>query len=150
MPGQSARSAVVRNFNENFNLKLLRRSALPLADCLHFDVSQEIEMSSCSERAKSRLLSPDYIWVAVISVAWLVFGGCVLLDIFSFKPVALGVFIGVFFMMIPFGVFLRKKWGFYGSLILSVLTMLQLPLGTIIGAITIKALFDCKSLFHVK
>ena len=104
-------------------------------------------MSLCSKSSKARLLSPEYIWVVVISIAWLVYGGCLLSGRSDFRPIELGVFLGVLMIIIPFGVFFRKRWGFYSSFAFSCISLIFVPLGTIIGALTIKALVDCKNLF---
>jgi len=59
VPGQSARSAGVKNFDENFNHEPLRRSAFPLADCLHLDVH-------------SRNMKPlrDLVLLIAITLCW--------------------------------------------------------------------------------
>lgn len=62
------------------------------------------------------------------------------------------VYVGFFsllYTVIPIGMLRRKKWGFYGGLAFSALFLLFIPIGTVLGFITIKALADAKSAFGV-
>jgi len=57
--------------------------------------------------------------------------------------------LGTIYALIPIGVIRRTKWGYYGGLILSVLMIPGIPIGTILGIITIKAYVDAKMAFDV-
>lgn len=56
---------------------------------------------------------------------------------------------GVWYIVIPIGLLLKTKWGYYGGLVLSLLISLAIPIGTLIGILTLKALLDCKAVFRV-
>lgn len=115
-------------------------------------------------RRSSRHLPPAYSWVKGISIFWLI-GGCLFVFVAvmtlmtessggsaqqSRALIGLGLVMGVWHILIPVGLLLRTKWGFYGGLILSCLLMVGIPIGTILGIVTLKALNDCKSAFPVR
>lgn len=54
---------------------------------------------------------------------------------------------GGLFTVIPLGVLLRKRWGYYGGRGLSALMMLGFPLGTILGLMSMKAYADSRHHF---
>lgn len=56
----------------------------------------------------------------------------------------------VFMVIPPIGVLLRKRWGFYLGVVANGLLLLCFPIGTIIGAFTMKAFLDSKEAFGVR
>jgi hypothetical protein len=98
-----------------------------------------------------------------MAIFWLVLGVILLLlgvsrllgPAFSLQPHAprpgiIEVFFGTIYTIIPIGVLLRTRWGYYGGLVLSAVMLLGFPIGTVLGVMTMKAYADGKLAFDVR
>jgi len=96
------------------------------------------------------LLAGAFFWIGL--VIWVFIKGKAVsyqMEDTAFRMIVYAGFFGLLYTIIPIGMLKRKKWGFYGGLALSALSLLGFPLGTILGIITIKAFADAKSAFGV-
>ncbi len=86
----------------------------------------------------------------VVGVILLVLGISHLSDLPA-RPygVVITLFFSSIYIIIPIGVFLRTRWGYYGGLILSTVMLFGFPVGTILAVMTMKAYADGKLAFGV-
>lgn len=131
---------------------------------VHFKPTTDDAIAKAGRRRPGRPYRSEqaYKWVRGISCFWLATGLAILLvagmDWFDhplgdldlgvyrrFIPVAL--FIGLIYTIIPLGLLFRQKWAWAGGLLISFLFMAAVPIGTILGIITLRALYASRKEF---